>query len=281
MVEPTALNEQRPDDGAVFTGEAVALDVHAASVLLRAAGTIIDAVAYLGFFVIMVWIVTVTSASGLDQALSTALATTGLVLALVIVPTIVETASKGRSLGKLAIGARIVRDDGGAIQLRHALIRALLGVIEIYMTIGGLAAMVGLLNPRGKRLGDMLAGTYSQMERVPHYTAPIYGVPVELTEWARLADVAKLPDRLQRRIAHFLQQAPQLSPAARTRLATELAREASPYVSPLPQTHPEHFLAGIVALRRERDAAALELTRQRLLRLEPVLVRQPHAFPER
>lgn len=281
MVEPTASNERHPEDGVVFTGEAVALDIHSASVLLRAGGTAIDAIAYLGFFLLMAWIVVSASASGIDTAMSTALTTTGLVLSLVILPTVVETATQGRSLGKLAIGARIVRDDGGAIQMRHALIRALLGVIEIYMTIGGLAALVGLLNPQGKRLGDMLAGTHSQMERVPRYNAPLYSVPLELSSWAVVADVATLPDRLHRRIAQFLEQAPQLSDAARTRLAGELALETSPFVSPLPQTHPELFLAGVIALRRERDAAALELTRQRLQRLEPVLSSNPHAFPER
>ena len=60
--------------------------------------------------------------------------------AILIVPMLVETATGGRSLGKLAVGARIVRDDGGAIGLRHAFIRALLGVLEIFMTFGGLAA---------------------------------------------------------------------------------------------------------------------------------------------
>ena len=31
------------------------------------------------------------------------------------IPTAVETLSQGKSLGKLAVGARIVRDDGGSI----------------------------------------------------------------------------------------------------------------------------------------------------------------------
>lgn len=281
MVEPSALSEQHPDADTVFTGEAVALDVRPASVMIRAAGTMIDAVVYLGGFALLAWIVAAAAGDGMDQSMATALSIIGLVTALVIAPTIVETATGGRSLGKLAIGARIVRDDGGAIAMRHAFVRALLGVIEIYMTLGGLAAMVALLNAQGKRLGDILAGTHSQMERVPRYTEPVYGVPQPLLAWAELADVATLPDRLQRRIAQFLQQAPRLSDAARTRLAGELAREASVYVSPLPQIEPELFLAGVVALRRERDAAALELSRQRLARLDPVLTGLPHGFPER
>lgn len=281
MVEPTALKEHLPEHGEVFTGEAVALDVRAASLLLRAGGTIIDAITYLGSFALLAWLVTATAGDGIDQSMLTALAIMGLVTALVIVPTAVETATRGRSLGKLAIGARIVRDDGGAITMRHAFIRALMGVLEIYMTIGGLAAMAGLLSPQSKRFGDMLAGTHSQMERVPHYRAPIYDVPQPLLAWAAIADVGQLPDRLQRRLAQFIQQAPQLSDAARARLAGQLAHEASVYVSPLPHVDPELFLVGVVAMRRQRDAAALALTEQRLARLEPALRGLPHGFPDR
>lgn len=291
MAEPSALSEPHPADrypadphaepGSVFTGEAVALDVRPASVLLRAAGAIIDAVVYLGALAGLAWIVAAAAGDGLDQSLAAALTIIGLVTALVVAPTVVETASGGRSLGKLAIGARVVRDDGGAIALRHAFVRALTGVLEIYMTLGGLAVMVGLLNAQGKRLGDLLAGTHSQMERVPRYTAPEFGVPQPLQAWAQVADVATLPDRLQRRIAQFLAQAPHLSPAARARLAGQLAEEASRYVSPLPQVAPELFLAGVAAIRRQRDAAALELTARRLERLSPVLHGRPHGFPER
>lgn len=281
MVEPTALKEQLPEHGEVFTGEAVALDVRPASLLLRAGGTIIDAIAYLGSFALLAWLVTATAGDGIDQSMLTALAIMGLVTALVIVPTVVETATRGRSLGKLAIGARIVRDDGGAITTRHAFIRALMGVLEIYMTIGGLAAMAGLLSPQSKRFGDMLAGTHSQMERVPHYRAPVYDVPQPLLAWAAIADIGPLPDRLQRRLAQFIQQAPQLSDAARARLAGQLAQETSVYVSPLPHVEPELFLVGVVALRRQRDAAALALTEQRLARLRPALTGLPHGFPER
>ena len=53
--------------------------------------------------------------SGVDPALGQALSLALVVAFLVVAPIAVEFASRGRSLGKLAIGARIVRDDGGAI----------------------------------------------------------------------------------------------------------------------------------------------------------------------
>lgn len=268
-------------DTELLTGEAVALDVRPAGVILRAAGAIIDWVAYLGAYLGFALLIGWLAADALDPALSAALSVVGLVVAVLILPTIVETATRGRSLGKLAIGARIVRDDGGAISLRHSVIRALVGVLEIFMTFGGLAAVVGLLSARSKRLGDLLAGTYSQHERVPRAADAVYGVPVELTAWAQVADVATLPDALGRRIAQFLRQAGRLTPESRVRLALDLAAEVSPYVSPIPDAPAELFLAAVHVVRRDREYRALVLERERLERLRPTLSGLPHAFPDR
>ncbi|MDJ0323885.1 RDD family protein [Cryobacterium sp. PH31-AA6] len=265
----------------LVTGEAVALDVRPASVILRAAGTIIDWLAYLLLFVGLAFVVSVLIGDSLDDALARTLGVAGLVFSILILPMTVEILTGGRSLGKLAIGARIVRDDGGAIQLRHAFIRALVGVIELYFTFGGLAAMTALLNGRSKRLGDLLAGTYSQHERVPADHAAVRGLPPELEDWAQTVDIVRLPDQLARRIAQFLRQAARLSPDSRVMLAAGLADEASVFVSPLPAAPPESLLLGIAAVRRDREYAALMLERARLERLQPVLDNLPHGFPNR
>ncbi|MCY7286953.1 MAG: RDD family protein [Cryobacterium sp.] len=265
----------------LVTGEAVALDVRPASIILRAAGTIIDWVAYILLFLGMAFLVSGLTGVAIDNALGRALGIAGLVVCLLIVPMAVETATGGRSLGKLAIGARIVRDDGGAIQLRHAFIRALLGVIEIYLTFGGIAATTALLNGKSKRLGDLLAGTYSQHERVPRLVQQQVALPLALETWAQTVDIVRLPDRLSRRIAQFLRQAAKLTPATRLRLADSLAAESAPFVSPKPDVPAEVFLAGGAAVRRSRETKALELERGRLDRLQPILHTLPHDFPSR
>ncbi|WP_091184469.1 RDD family protein [Paramicrobacterium humi] len=276
----------REDPGAhdeeLITGEAVALDVRSAGFMLRAAGALIDvAVSVIIALVLIFILLTVSATTGMDEAANQAFIISIIVFATIVVPAGVELLSHGRSLGKLAVGARIVRDDGGAIGFRHAFIRALVGFFEIYMTFGGGAALVGLLNARSKRIGDMLAGTYSQHERVPRTIEPVIGLPQPLTGWAAVADVGRMPDRLSRRIAQFLSQAPKLTPDSRFRLASELAREASAYVSPLPDVDPLMFLYGVAAVRRDRSYRALMLERQRLERLTPVLTSAPHGFPER
>ena len=266
----------------LITGEAVALDLRPAGFILRAAGTAIDFLVYFGGYIVGILILLYAGTSGgLDDATMQAVAVTGLVLFIVVAPITVETLSHGKSLGKLAVGARIVRDDGGAIGLRHATVRGLVGVLEIFMTFGGLALIVGLLNGKAKRLGDLLAGTYSQHERIPHYAEPLYGVPVPLAEWAKTADVARMPDALARRIAQFLKQARGLSADTRVRLSRQLATEASIYVSPLPTADAELFLAAVASLRRDREFAALQLERRRLESLRPVLGGLPHRFPQR
>lgn len=276
----SVLHDEDPQE--LVTGEAVALDLRASSFVLRGAGAIIDFIVYLGGYIaILLTLLNFAGQWGLDEALTRAIAIIGVVVCLVVIPTVVETLSQGKSLGKLAIGARIVRDDGGSIGLRHALIRSLIGFLEIYGSFGGIAAFTGLLNSKAKRIGDLVAGTYSQNERVSQEIPPVWGVPVELQQWASTADVARMPDSLARRVTQFLSQAGGFTPASRDRLSRELANEVAVFVSPVPAANAELFLAAVTAKRRERESAALALQKAGLDTLAPVLQGMPRGFPDR
>lgn len=269
-------------DDELLTGEAVALDVRPTGFLLRSAGGAIDWLVFtLPLIAVLTWYGQLLPALPIDQALATALVTATTVFFWVVAPIVVEVLTRGRSLGRLAVGSRIVRDDGGAAGLRHAIIRGLLGYVEIFVSFGSIAFIVSLLNRRSKRLGDLIAGTYSQHERVPHPMPHGYAMPPELFAWAQIADVAKLPDRLSRRIAAHLASAPRTDPRIRARLSFELAAEASRFVSPLPDVDPFVFLVGVAVMRRDRDYAALLGERRRLERLQPALRSLPHGFPDR
>jgi uncharacterized RDD family membrane protein YckC len=271
----------RAVDDELVTGEAVALDLRPASFVLRGAGALIDWAVTVLLVIGLLLLLAPALEGGLDPAAAQAVTLALVVVLTVGVPTAVETATQGRSLGKLAVGARIVRDDGGAIGFRHALIRALTGLLELVLTLGGIAVLVGLLNPASRRLGDRLAGTYSRYERVRTVPRPVVALPPELADWAAIADVARMPDRVSRRISQFLRQAPALSPDARRRIADDLVTEASPWVSPIPHVHPETLLAALTALRRDREAASLDRERRALDALSPTLDRLPHGFPRR
>lgn len=263
-----------------FTGEAVSLDARPATFVLRAAGLVIDAVVIYTALALVVWGISAVARS-LDPAAIASLQVAAIVLMFVVVPMLIETLSHGRSLGKLAIGARIVRDDGGSTQLRHTFVRSLVGAVEIYLTFGGIAAIAGLLSPRSKRLGDLLGGTYSQLQRMPAAPRPGPASPPHLAGWAQIADVATLPPSLSRRIAEFLRHSETLTPDGRARVSTDLAREASGYVSPLPNTDAFSFLVAVAAERRDREYAALMGERARLDAVRGALTALPPGFPRR
>ncbi|HEY4270082.1 MAG TPA: RDD family protein [Galbitalea sp.] len=276
------------DESQVMTGEAVGLDLRPTSFVLAGAGAAIDFLVYvaggIGALLLVSLLYGLAAANDPESVDSDALGaviTATEVVMFIVVPLVVELLSKGKSLGRLAVGARIVRDDGGAIGFRHAFIRSLLAVFEIFLTLGGAAALVGLFGTRSKRIGDLLAGTYSQYERVAATTTLVFTVPVDLMPWARTADVARIPVRLAYRMTQFLRQAPQLSPAAREQLGRQLAGEASAWVSPLPQIDAELFIAAVIAIRREREFAALTLENERLGHVNAALTGLPHDFPDR
>ncbi|MDQ1545783.1 MAG: hypothetical protein QOH69_687 [Actinomycetota bacterium] len=268
-----------------MTGEAVALELRPTGFALAAAGAAIDFLVYgVGgtlFIVFAVILPLSVSSLGTDSATLSAFLSASIVLVLVVIPVAVELLSHGKSLGRLAVGARIVREDGGAIGFRHAFIRNLAGLVEIYATLGGIAAIFGLLNGKSKRMGDYFAGTYSQYERVPKAVEPTFGVPVELQSWSLTADVARIPNRLAQRMTKFLRQANELTPTTRDHLAAQLAREASIWVFPVPAVNPELFVAAVIALRRDRELAALRLEQTRLDQLRAALTGLPHDFPDR
>lgn len=267
----------------VLTGEAVALDVQPVGYLMRAIGALID---YLVSLVLLVAsLVAIGFGSNLNFELFLDLfriVIIGLMaLVMVVIPTVVETLSRGRSLGKWVVGSRIVRTDGGAIGFRHAFIRALLGFLEIWLTMGALAGLVGAFTPRAQRLGDLVAGTYAERTRTRPLPRPAPSLPPSLAGWAQIADVGRLPDRLARRCAQFIQGAAELQPTARLRIATTLAEEIRPYVSPVPMVDPDTLVRAAVSLRRDREHAGLVLEEERVAQLLAGTTASPRGFPAR
>lgn len=265
----------------ILTGEAVALDVQPAGVLLRSLGALIDILVTAALLYLVIWV----SANALntmpnENALRIVVIAT-IVTLFVIVPTAIETATRGRSLGKLAIGARIVRVDGGAAGVRQAFIRALIGFFETWMTLGVVAFLTGAFTAKSQRLGDLVAGTYAQRTRVAALPAPLPGVPPMLGPWAAVADVARMPDPLARRLTQFLHQRHHMHPGARDRVTEKLLSDVEPYVSPLPPADPVTALLAIAAVRRDREYRALMTEAARVRQVAPALDRLPHGFPER
>ena len=64
----------------------------------------------------------------------------------------------GQTLGKMALGIKVVREDGGTIGTRDAVLRTLMRIVD---SIGSylVAFVVALVSDKSQRLGDMVAKT--------------------------------------------------------------------------------------------------------------------------
>ncbi|MDX5400159.1 MAG: RDD family protein [Actinomycetes bacterium] len=265
----------------IVTGEAVLLESRPASVMTRALATLID-VTFHALVILLLGIGVFGQLVQLNQAQLNTVLIAGLATVAVILPTTVETLTRGRSLGKVITGTRVVRDDGGPTHLRHSLTRWSTAMIEVFLTAGMLAFTVAMVSSRSKRLGDMLAGTYvARVRGVEERDLPLL-MPPELADWARNADMAALPDRTSLYARKFLARTATLSPQARQRLGLSLAAEVEKHVAPAPPpgTHPERFLAAVLVARRDREYLSALRQREATAGEDAVLAQLPHGIPD-
>jgi uncharacterized RDD family membrane protein YckC len=268
----------------IVTGEAVVLDLPCARFPARILSRIIDMAVELVLFGVISFLVGIADANNsLDSATVAALFLSGFVLVIVGYPVAFETLSRGRTLGKLALGLRVVADDGGPERFRHAIVRALVGFFEIWVLIGIPALITSILSARGKRLGDILAGTFVLRERAPRSASTAYlGVtagamarpglpgpgaalaavtPIDpaLRPWAASLDLSALPDPLAASAASYLSRYWQLDGAARDALGQQLAADVAARVSPPPPPGlaPVFYLHTVLAERRNRAFARM------------------------
>jgi uncharacterized RDD family membrane protein YckC len=237
----------------LVSGEAVVIEVPCARFPSRMAAISIDLLVQVVLLVIVNTIIAATSGH-LDLASVAAIAVAASVAIIVGYPTIFETLSRGRSLGKLALGLRVVGDDGGPERFRQALVRALAAVVEIWMLTGAPALITSLLSARGKRLGDLFAGTYVIQERLAARTTPPPQMPPYLAAWAASLELSALPDPVASSARSYLSRYWELTPQARDDLGQRVAADVASRVSPPPPpgTPPADFLAAVLAERRSR-----------------------------
>lgn len=241
----------------VVTGDAVVLDVQIAQLPIRALSAMIDIlVVFIGYVLgIVLWAATLND---FDSAFSAAVLILFTVITLVGYPVVFETATRGRTLGKLALGLRVVSDDGGPERFRQALFRALAGFIELWMFAGGPAAVCSLVNAKGKRIGDIFAGTVVISERAPRMSPPPV-MPPALAWWAASLELSALGAEQVELARQFLSRADQLEPALRDEMAYRIAGEVVARISPPPPpgTPPQYVLAAVLAERHRRELARL------------------------
>lgn len=248
----------------IVTGEAVALDLRVARIGSRSVALAIDLLARVA--AIFALGVLFGGTSVLDAAAGRAVVLVLYVAVVVGYPVAFETLWSGRTPGKAAMGLRVVRDDGGPIRFRHALIRGLVGVfVELPGVTLFVAAIVSsLASERGKRLGDRTAGTVVVQERVPTRAMAAVPMPAPLAQWAATLDLSRVSNELALGIRAFFERSGELSPPARDQLGHSLTSAVVAAISPAPPPDAPAWaiLAAVLAERRRRDEYRLQQQRR-------------------
>jgi uncharacterized RDD family membrane protein YckC len=245
----------------LVTGEAVVLELRLAKVASRMLSQVIDLVGQVTLLIVGTLVIAGVTSSA-DASAAAAIVSVFTALVVVGYPVVFETLSRGRTLGKLALGLRVVREDGGPIRFRHAFVRGLTAVVEIWLTVGAVALVVSLASKKGKRLGDFLAGTVVVRERVPGASAALATMPPQLAGWASGLDLTRLPDDLALAARQYLSRSNQLSPEVRESMGARLAASVATCTSPPPPPGVPAwaYLSAVLAERRRRESVRLGAT---------------------
>jgi uncharacterized RDD family membrane protein YckC len=257
----------------LVSGEAVELEVRVARLGSRALALLLDIIVQVILLYILIFLAGIALlivGSFADEALFYAMMIIIAVVVLIGYPTLQETLFRGRTLGKMALGLRVVRVDGGPIRFRHALTRALISVTLEWpgLILAPLTWAVSLgtmlAQPQGRRIGDLAAGTLVIHDRTPATWGWVPSMPPPLMRWAPLLDLTGLTDDLALAVRHFLARNRDIKEPARSRLGHALAAEVAACTTPPPPPGVPGwaYLAAVLAERHRRAALRLAAGRQ-------------------
>jgi uncharacterized RDD family membrane protein YckC len=124
-------------------------------------------------------------------------------------PVFFEVRYRGATPGKMTFGLRVLHDNGTPVGWQAAMIRSVVGFVDVIPAIGLISS---LCHPSFKRLGDMAAGTV-----VVHTERGNLG-SIEFKETGIAPPVTLLPEE-QRAVVEFAERAPMLTLQRRDELA--------------------------------------------------------------
>jgi uncharacterized RDD family membrane protein YckC len=131
----------------------------------------------------------------------------------------------GQSPGKRLLKIRVVAEGGYPVTLPRAAVRNLLRVVDILPLPYGIAGVSMFLDPRGRRIGDLAAGTVVVRERrgaAPASVAAARALAIGDREGRQ-----RLPPLEEEMVRAFLRRREKLTADARGRLAAFVAARAA------------------------------------------------------
>ncbi|HEX7134026.1 MAG TPA: RDD family protein [Iamia sp.] len=182
-------------------------------------------------------------------------------------PMVCDALLDGRTVGRRVTGLRLVTEDGGRVGVEAAAVRNIVRLVDILPGAYSIGALAVIVSHRNQRVGDMAAGTLvvraapvrrSKGPVVPGADRPTVatapgGGPVALPEGAGAWDLTRVTAEDVRVVRSFLARRHDLDPAARARVASELARRLRPaVVGPDPGLPDEPLLEQLLAAKTAR-----------------------------
>lgn len=190
----------------VETPEGIALHLRSAGVMPRACAWAIDAMIRM----VMIWAL---------AAVLGALGTSGIGIYLIVLfvvlwfyPVLFEVLRDGQTPGKKAMRLRVVNANGTPVGWIASIVRNLLRAVDMLPIGYAFGVTASLADARGRRLGDMVAGTL-----VVHAEAPARQSSAPLSPVVH-APMALLPDE-RAAVIEFAERSSQLTPERLEELA--------------------------------------------------------------
>lgn len=270
----------------VVTPEAVRLEFEGANIGTRCLALLIDLLAQLVLFIVFAVAATALS-EGIGAALPGWVAVVLVLLSTFAIlfgyPIGFETLMRGRTPGKAALGLRVVTVEGAPIRFRHAALRGILALVDLYMSLGGVACLTVLLSARQQRLGDLVAGTLVLRERTAagRVEAQQFEVPPGAEGYAVTVDTGGMTAQDYATVRSFLLRVPTLGADARERVGGDLARRLAAALAhtPPPGISPELFLLVAAASYQRRSRSRSAASPGPAVPVLPPVERAPQTVP--
>jgi uncharacterized RDD family membrane protein YckC len=247
-----------PPPRGIVTPEAVVLEFETAGAGSRTVAILLDLLVQIAALLLMALALGLAGEGGVGSTVLVIAALVFIFLILLGYPVAFETLWNGRTLGKAALGLRVVTQEGGPVRFRHAAIRGIFGLVELWMFTGSIAVVTVVLSRRNQRLGDLVAGTIVLRDRVVagHAVAVSFPPPPGYEAYVASLDVSGLDAEQYAVIRSFLMRVFELSAEARPVLAGRIAEPTAAVMrhTPPPYVGPELFLVCVAAAYQLRHA---------------------------
>jgi len=140
---------------------------------------------------------------------------------------LVQEARTGATVGKRALGIRVVTDEGAPIGWRESAIRNLVRLIDFLPALYLLGGTVAIASSRSKRLGDLAAGTVAIRARADERQR--FGPETTFAEAVGELHSGPVPPELVAILVKYRRRHGELLPEARRELAERLAVHLEAY----------------------------------------------------